>query len=101
MRIADSKGSFILEDGAYASIDEITKEDLLRLVDLILANDVDFDEYSEETIKHPAHQIIYKSVFDKFKNLSDRKQEFADQSDRIYLSEYERYREEEAPASKG
>jgi len=92
-------GYYLNREGAYATVDKITKEDLLRLVDLTLDEDVEFDEYSEENIKNQAHQIIYKSIFQKLQDLRDRKQEFIDQSERLYLQDYEKYREESSQQS--
>jgi len=96
LKISKSKGYFLLEDGKYASIDKITKEDLLRLVDLTLEDEVDFDEFSDEKVKNQAHQIIYKSIFEKLSELAERKDEFKDESDRMYLQEYEKYKGESA-----
>ncbi|MFH1232139.1 MAG: hypothetical protein V1709_11665, partial [Planctomycetota bacterium] len=59
-----------------------------------LREDVEFDVYDENAIKNQAHQIVYKSVFEKLRSLKDRKKEFVDESERLYLKEYERYRED-------
>jgi hypothetical protein len=61
---------------------------------LTLKNEVKFDEYDGEKIKNPAHQIVYKSVYEKLRELGERKQEFIDESERMYLAEYERYKGE-------
>ena len=91
----DSNAGFYLDDsGQYSPIDKITKEDLLRLVDLTLQADVEFDAYDENAIKNQAHQIVYKSVFEKLRGLKGRKKEFVDESERLYLKEYEKYRED-------
>lgn len=93
LSIDDSKGHFLLDDGTFAEIDKISKEDLLRLVGLTLSEeDVEFDEYSEDTLKNQAHQIIYKSVLEKLSELRGRREEFVDESERLYLADYERYR---------
>jgi hypothetical protein len=91
--IDDSKGYFLLENGNFAEIDQITKEGLLRLVNLTLnEEDIEYDEYSDETVKNQAHQIVYKSVLEKLKELRGRRGEFVDESERLYLADYERYR---------
>ncbi len=94
LKIEDNSGYYLGLEDAYVPVDKITKEDLLRLVDLTLDKDVEFDEYSEENIKNQAHQIIYKSIFQKLRDLKDRKQEFLDESERLYLQDYEKYRDE-------
>ena len=96
LKIDDCKGHFLLENGSFAEIDQITKEDLLRLVGLTLSEDnTEFDEYSDETVKNQAHQIVYKSVFGKLTELKGRRKEFVDESDRLYLTDYERYQTKE------
>ena len=93
LRIDNSTGYYLAEKGGFAEVDKITKEDLLRLVDLTLQEEeVEYDEYSDEELKNQAHQIVYKSVFEKLKGLRDRRKEFIDGSERLYLADYERYR---------
>lgn len=92
LSIKDSSGHFLGVSGQSITVDKITKEDLLRLVNLTLSKDVEFDEYDENTIKNQAHQIVYKSVLEKLRGLRDRKQEFIDESERLFLKEYEKYK---------
>jgi len=93
LKIEDSRGHFLLQDGSFAEIDKITKEDLLRLVDLTLSEgDIEYDEYNEDAVSNQAHQIVYKSVYEKLKELRSRREEFVDESERMYLADYERYR---------
>ena len=94
LSIENNLGLYLGESGQYNTVDKITKEDLLRLVNLALEEDVVFDEYDENAIKNQAHQIVYKSVFEKLRGLRDRKQEFIDESERLYLKEYEKYRDD-------
>ena len=48
------------------TIDKIRKEDLLRLLNLIVdesaENGFEMDPYDEESLKNPAHKIIYKHI---------------------------------------
>ncbi|MCK5306266.1 MAG: hypothetical protein KAJ30_07635 [Candidatus Heimdallarchaeota archaeon] len=93
LKIDNDLGHFLDKDGEFQPIDRITKEDLLNLVNSILSKEVDFDEYVEEKIKNQAHQIVYKSIHGKLRDLRDRKQEFIDESERAYLSDYEKYKD--------
>ena len=88
-----NQGFFLAEEGSYCEIDKITKEDLLRLMQIILTDDVEFDVYDEEVIKNQAHQVVYKSIYRNLQSLSDRKQEFIDESERLYLDDYKKYTE--------
>jgi hypothetical protein len=99
LKIKNDHGHFLDDKDEFTPIDKITKEDLLRLVDLTLAEEVEFDEYDHDAIKNPAHQILYKSIYEKLRGLKDRKEEFTDESERQYLQEYEKYREE--PSQQG
>ena len=94
LKIEDDHGYFLNEDNDFAPLDRITKEDLLRLLDLILTEDVEFDEYDSATIKNQAHQILYSNIYEKLRGLRARKEEFTDESERVYLQEYEKYRED-------
>ncbi|HOI75030.1 MAG TPA: hypothetical protein PLO63_12875 [Syntrophales bacterium] len=92
LKIDNNLGFFFDGVGEFLPIDRIKKEDLLKLVDLTLGEDVEFDEYDKEKIKNQAHQIVYKSIHEKLRDLRDRKQEFIDESERLFLPEYEKYK---------
>ena len=69
LKIENNLGYYRNEQGDFSSVDKITKEDLLRLVTLTLEKeDVEFDTYNDESLKNQAHQIIYKSIFEKLGN---------------------------------
>ncbi len=91
LKTEESKGYFYVSDEEYLPMDKLSKSALLKLVDLTLEIDIEMDEYDENKIKHQAHQVIYKSVFNKLKSLDDRKQEFIDESERMFLAEHEKY----------
>jgi len=94
LKISDGSAYYCAPDGEFATIDKITKDDLMRLVDLTLSQDVEFDGYDEDTIKNQAQQIVYRSVVEKLEELSQRKSEFIDESERLYLQDFERYSDE-------
>jgi hypothetical protein len=94
LRIHEHAGQYLAADGMYESIDKIDKDDLLRLVDSTLYPDeFDVDAYDEQAIKNQAHQVIYKSIAQKLNDLRKRREAFVDESARLYLAEYEKYRE--------
>nr|VFK68217.1 MAG: hypothetical protein BECKUNK1418G_GA0071005_12163 [Candidatus Kentron sp. UNK]VFK73564.1 MAG: hypothetical protein BECKUNK1418H_GA0071006_12197 [Candidatus Kentron sp. UNK] len=94
LKIENKLGYYLKESEDYEPVDKITKDQLLRLVDLTLANDVEFDEYDDKQIQHQAHRIVYKSLYEKLRSLQERKQEFMDESEQLYRQDYEKYREE-------
>lgn len=94
LSISDNVGHFLGADGTFKPIDLISKEDLLRLVRLSLEEEtLEMDEYDDEKLKNQAHQIIYKSVYQKLLGLRGRRKEFVDESARMFLEEYEKYRD--------
>ena len=96
LKIEDNQGYYYDNQSKFATVDKITKDDILRLVSLTLDmnQEVEFDEYDVDNLKNKAHQIIYKSIFEKLQELKKRRQGFIDESERLYLKEYERYRDE-------
>jgi len=94
LKIDNMLGHYLSESGDYVPVDKITKDHLLRLVNLTLANNVEFDEYDDEQIQNQAHQIVYKNIYEKLHGLRERRQEFIDESERLYLKDYEKYRDE-------
>jgi hypothetical protein len=98
LKIEDGCGHYWNKSGQFDPIDRVTKEDLLELVNWTLGEEqVDIDPYDEDNIKNQAHQIIYRSIAQKLSGLLERKQEFVDQSKRLYLDDYEKYRNATAP----
>ena len=97
LKIEDNKGLFLKSEDDFLPVDELSKDDLLRLVSLSLENEVDFDEYDDDKLKNPAHQIVYKNVYEKLSALHARREEFFDESKRLYLADYEKYKEDIQP----
>jgi len=94
LKIDTEQGLFLTKDGDYRSIDLLTKEDLKRFIGAVLNDDADFDEYDENAIKNRAHQVVYKSIFRNLQTLKDRRQEFKDESERLFLIDFKRYTED-------
>lgn len=77
------------------TIDKIRKEDLLSLLNLIVyessENRFEMDSYDEESLKNPAHKIIYKNMYDKFDALIKKRAQFKDETCDLYRSAIEKY----------
>lgn len=92
LKIDSDCGQFLNASGSYEAIDKISKDDLLRMVKVVLSDEeVDFDEYGDEKIKNQAHQVVYKSIYENLRSLRGRKDAFIDESERMYLEDYKRY----------
>jgi len=92
LKIEHNQGHFLTEENVYDTVDKIDKVILLRLVNLALEDDFQIDEYDEGELRNQAHQIIYKSISEKLNDLHQRRNQFRDESKRLYLDEYEKYK---------
>ena len=92
LKIEQNQGHFLMNENDYATIDKIDKDMLLNLVNLALKDDFEIDAYDDEKLKNQAHQIIYKSISEKLNDLHQKRIKFHDESDRLFLEEYEKYK---------
>ena len=92
LKIESYQGCFLTEKDDYETVDKIDKAILLRLVNLALEDDFEIDEYDEGMLKNQAHQIIYKSISEKLNDLHQKRNQFRDESERLYLDEYGKYK---------
>ena len=92
LKIENYQGHFLTEEDGYETVDKIDKAILLRLVNLALEDDFEIDEYDEGELRNQAHQIIYKSISEKLNDLHQKRNQFRDESERLYLDEYEKYK---------
>src|SRR5688572_14055671 len=92
LKVEGTQGYFRDHKGDFCEIDKLTKEDILRLVNLTLTEEkAEFDPYDEKVVKNLAHQVIYRNVVQKLTSLRERRKEFTDESERLYLADYEKY----------
>ena len=75
----------------WLPIDKIDKAGLMELLTAFLSEDVEVDEYNEESLSNKAQQIIYRSVSEKFNTLKENKDKFKDESERMYLEAMRKY----------
>lgn len=94
LKIESNKGYFLNASNEFKPIDEITKDDLMQLLDRILKEETEMDEFKAEQIGNQAHQIIYKSIYEKMKALDLSRNQFKDESDRKYLEAIKKYQSE-------
>lgn len=92
LKIDNNQGYFLTEEDNYEPIDKLDKNVLLSLVNLALEDSFEIDTYDEELLRNQAHQIIYKSISEKLCDLHQRRQQFRDESENMYLEEYEKYK---------
>jgi len=95
LKIEDNKGYFLKQEkeqtDQWIEIDKITKEDLMNLLESAISTDFEIDEYIEDNIGHKAHQIVYKSIYEKFADLINNNKSFIDECDSQFRSAIEKY----------
>lgn len=80
-------------DGTFKELDKIKKDDLLYLLDIATNSQEEFemDDPNELIIGNPAHDIIYRNLYDKFVELRHNKTRFLDESEALYKDALQKY----------
>lgn len=79
------------EESKMTPIDQISKEDLLKLLDLCIEEDFEMDVFDAQTLKNAAHQIIYKNLYLKLDGVRKQRVRFQDEKTSLYLKAVEEY----------
>ncbi len=91
LKIEQNKGYFSLDGVEWSELDRLTKENILIMLDMIISGTAEMDVYSDETLKHPAHRIIYRNLYQKLSELSDDRDRFKLEVDSLYKEALEKY----------
>jgi hypothetical protein len=91
LKIEDNRGLFSVDGRSWLPIDAINKEHLLVLIDKVLSDDFEMDEFRKDGLANQAHQIIYKNLYDKFRELQSNRSRFKDESESMYKAAIEKY----------
>lgn len=92
--IENGKGFYSLDGETKLPLEQITKDDLLKMLDLVIDYDAEMDEYDDKLVQHAAHKIIYRNLYSKLRDLSNNKTRFKDESASLYRDAIERYKVE-------
>lgn len=91
LKIEGGNGFFRAEDGSYLEVDKINKEHLLAIINATLTGEVELDVFSEDALQNQAQRIVYKNIAEKLQNLASRRQEYKDESEKLFQKEYDKY----------
>lgn len=93
LKIDEGNAFFLDKNSDYASINEITKEDLMYLIDCAVDDSLDFemDDFNEFEIHNPAHQIVYSNLYQKLMELANDKERFMEESKSMYFDAKVKY----------
>lgn len=92
LKIENNQG-FFLRENDMITIDKITKEDIFNLISLVISTETEFDmdEFSEKTLQHGVHKIIYKSIYDKLLELIKDKENIQDSVNQQFATALQKY----------
>ena len=94
LKIEDNKGYFIKDKNQnddWTEIDQIEKDDLLKLLGYATGEEFELDIYNESLLGNKAHQIIYKHLSEKFTSFLLNKERFNDEVETVYREAIEKY----------
>lgn len=85
---------FMDSKGEKKDIDQISKEDILYLLDKATeeGHEFEMDDPTSNEIKNEAHKIIYENLYDKFQDLVKNKNKFIDESEALYRDAIQKYK---------
>jgi len=93
LKIDDNKGYYRTEGTSeeWVELDQISKDDLLKLIEKATTEEFVMDEYKDELLQNPAQNIIYKNIYGKFTELLSNKTRFQDSVNLMYKSAIDKY----------
>lgn len=93
LKIENNKGLYRLDTSQdiWTDLDQINKEHLLDLLRFASTGEFEIDEYKDELLQNPAHNIIYKNIYGKFNDFLKNKTRFQDSAESTYKQAIEKY----------
>ena len=93
LKIESGRGFFLKKAGEMESINNITKDDILNLLNIATSPETAFemDAITDDMALNEAHKIIYRSLYSKFSELLENKTRFAEESASVYKDALEKY----------
>lgn len=83
LEIKNNKG-YYWNDNEMVEIDQINKDDLLKLINHAEGDEFEIDTYDENQLQNKAHQIIYQSIHTKLSDFLADKEQFNRDVDTLY-----------------
>lgn len=93
LKIESNKGFYRLDTSqdVWTDLDQINKEHLLDLLKFASSEEFEMDEYKDELLQNPAHNIIYKNIYSKLTDFLTNKTRFKDSVEATYKQAIEKY----------
>lgn len=93
LQIESGKGYFSVDGNEWILLDQITKEDILKIITSGLQHGFELDSPIDKEVKNKAHEIIYKNLQAKFTELNEQKSRFKDESENLFKEALVKYKE--------
>ena len=85
--------SFLNVDGVDKKILEITKDDILKVLEYIYNNDdVELEEFDKDRIVNEAEKIVYENLYNKLNSFKENKQTLKNEIDDLFKDLEEKYK---------
>ena len=94
LTIENGQAQYTIDSAVPASIkiDQISKDDLFKLLDLCITEEsFEMDPYDETLLQNKAHQIIYKNAYQKLDDLRKQRIKFSDEKTVLYRTAINKY----------
>ena len=97
LKIDSNKGFYRIDTTKeeWTELDQINKDQLLTLLKFASTEEFKMDEYKDELLQNPAHNIIYKNIYEKFIDFIGNKTRFQDSVEAMYKTAIEKYKVQE------
>lgn len=97
LKIENNKGFYRIDTTKeeWSELDQINKDQLLTLLKFASTEEFEMDEYKDELLQNPAHNIIYKNIYEKFIDFLGNKTRFQDSVEAMYKTAIEKYKVQE------
>lgn len=101
LKIDNNRGYFRLDpidpnNEHWIELDKISKDDLLSLLASASNDSFEIDPYVDDAIKNPAHNIIYKNIYNKFSEFLENRSRFRDSIESTYKTALDKYKMSES-----
>ncbi len=96
LKIENHKGFYRLDETVetWIELDQISKDHLLNLLSIATEKDFEMDDYDNNLLQNPAHNIIYKNIQGKLKEFLTNKTRFRDSVESMYKSAIDKYKKQ-------
>ena len=93
LHINDNKGFFkINEIEELKSIDSISKDDIFKLINLLMEKeDFEIKKKKKELKQKKAHNIIYRNLYQRFLELKQEKNNIIDSTNQYFAEAFQKY----------